>query len=463
MNKIIICGLFLTMVSNISCKEKEVKPFTGADNEVKIITLDPGHFHAALVQKSMYKQVDSVVHIYAPNGTDVDLHLKRIEGFNNRNENPTSWQTIVYKGDDYLDKMIAEKKGNLVVIAGNNRKKTNYIKTAVDAGLNVLSDKPMAIDQQSFLLLKDAFAAAENNNVLLYDIMTERYEITSKLQRELAQMPEIFGQLEQGTPENPAVVKESVHHFYKNVAGSILQRPAWYFDVNTQGEGIIDVTTHLIDLIQWVCFPDEVIDYTSDVDVYAAKRWTTDVTKPQFLAITRLSDVPDYLSSVMTADSVLQVFANGEMSYKLKGVHAKVSVIWNFAAPEGGGDTHFSVMRGSKSNIIIRQGQEQAYKSTLFIEASPTVELAEWRTGATVAFGELAKKFPGCDLETTQTGFKIVIPDSYRVGHEAHFGQVAEKYLRFLVEGKLPSWEVPNILSKYYTTTKALELAKENK
>ena len=32
--------------------------FTGAPGEVQLMTLDPGHFHAALVQKSSYPQVD---------------------------------------------------------------------------------------------------------------------------------------------------------------------------------------------------------------------------------------------------------------------------------------------------------------------------------------------------------------------------------------------------------------------
>ena len=30
----------------------------------------------------------------------------------------------------------------------------------------------------------------------------------------------------------------------------------------------------------------------------------------------------------------------------------------------------------------------------------------------------------------------------------------------YLKEGKLPDWEVPNMLAKYYTTTAALDLAK---
>ena len=131
-----------------------------------------------------------------------------------------------------MDKMLSEKKGNIVVLAGNNQKKTDYIKKSVDAGLNVLADKPMAIDENGFNLLKQAFESAKSNNVLLYDIMTERYEITNTLQRELAQVTEIFGTLEKGTPENPSVVKESVHHFFKYISGEPIVRPTWFFDVN---------------------------------------------------------------------------------------------------------------------------------------------------------------------------------------------------------------------------------------
>ena len=33
---------------------------------------------------------------------------------------PTSWQNKVYTGADFLEKMIAEKPGNVMVTAGNN-------------------------------------------------------------------------------------------------------------------------------------------------------------------------------------------------------------------------------------------------------------------------------------------------------------------------------------------------------
>src|SRR5690606_10206631 len=190
-----------------SCNEKPSEESGRAS--VRLITLDPGHFHAALVQKSMYPNVDSTVYVYAPEGPDVDLHMQRIEGFNTRAEEPTAWKEVVYKGPDFFEKMIQEKPGNVVVLSGNNRKKTEYIMKALEAGLNVLADKPMVIDHEDFQLLTEAFEVARQKNLLLYDIMTERSEITTILQREFSLLKEVFGELEKGTPEQPAVTKES--------------------------------------------------------------------------------------------------------------------------------------------------------------------------------------------------------------------------------------------------------------
>ena len=78
--------------------------------EVKLITLDPSHFHAALVQKSMYPGIDSVVYVYAPKGLGLDEQLNYIDQYNSRSESPTHWVEKVYNGDDYLQKMLEEKK-----------------------------------------------------------------------------------------------------------------------------------------------------------------------------------------------------------------------------------------------------------------------------------------------------------------------------------------------------------------
>ena len=41
------------------------------------MTLDPGHFHAALVQKDMYGEVDSRAYVFAPLGPDLIAHISR--------------------------------------------------------------------------------------------------------------------------------------------------------------------------------------------------------------------------------------------------------------------------------------------------------------------------------------------------------------------------------------------------
>ena len=75
------------------------------------------------------------------------------------------------------------------------------------------------------------------------------------------------------------------------------------------------------------------------------------------------------------------------------------------------------------------------------------------------AVATIAAKYPGVNAEKQGNEWKVIIPSSYDVGHEAHFGQVMERYLQYLKEGGLPEWEVPNMIAKYYTTTKALEIA----
>ncbi len=58
---------------------------------------------------------------------------------------------------------------------------------------------------------------------------------------------------------------------------------------------------------------------------------------------------------------------------------------------------------------------------------------------------------------------QVNVPDKYRVGHEAHFGQVTDAFLEYLDGKPMPAWEKPNMLAKYYMTTKALELCRAGK
>ena len=442
-------------------KEKPMSKLTGAKGEVKLMTLDPGHFHAALIQKSMYEQIDPNVYVYAPDGSDVTNHLALVDGFNKRAQNPTAWIENVYIKPDFLEKMLTDKPGNVVILAGNNAKKIEYIQKSIEAGINVLADKPMIINAEAFPILEQAFKTADEKGVLLYDIMTERSEITTILQRELTKIPDVFGGFIEGTVEEPAMTEESVHYFSKMVSGSAIKRPSWFFDTALQGEGIIDVTTHLVDLIQWGGFP-EIILNKSDVQLLSAKRWGTDLTLAQFEKVTSLTEFPESLMKDVE-NNKLKVYSNGEFIYKLKGKVAKVSVTWNFEATEGAGDSHNSIMRGKLCNVVIKQGIEEAYKPTVYIEANIMEGLTTFEGGLKKAVDQdIATKYPGLKLvKLNDKRWTVEIPDQYKVGHEAHFGEVTARFLSYLKGGKLPEWEVPNMITKYYTTTEAMKLAKQ--
>jgi predicted dehydrogenase len=429
------------------------------DEKIRLITLDPGHFHAALVQKSMYGGMDSIVQVYAPVGPDVQFHLDKISAYNNRAIQPTHWKENVYIGNDFLEKMLTEKKGNVAIMAGNNRNKTEYISKSIEAGFNVLGDKPMAIDLKNFQILKAAFIIATRKKRVLYDIMTERYEITNALQREFAMLPQVFGKLKKGTPAHPGVEMESVHYFYKYVSGSILTRPPWAFDVKQQGEGLQDVGVHLVDLAQWECFPDRVIDYKKDIQFNYAKHWTSVITLSNFKAVTKLNGFPDYLKTYLNGDTTLNIYCNGQMNYKLFGVNIKLTAKWAYKAISGG-DSQYSVLHGTKADLVILQGAEQNYIPTLYIK--PIGNNSVFEQQLTESLKSLQAKYPGIDLKKDSIGWEVIIPDKYKDGHEAHFARVTDNFLLYLRNGAMPKWEVPNMIAKYYTTTMALSLARKS-
>ena len=452
MNKVPLLTLLLAANLNFAMAQ------TNSENaRFKLITLDPGHFHAALVQKFMYADVDPIVNVYAPAGDDLQEHLKRIESFNTRSNQPTYWQEKVYTGPDFLGKMLAKKSGNVVVIAGNNLHKTDYILKSVQAGLNILADKPMAITPADFEKLQQAFAIAATNHVLIYDIMTERYEITTMLQRELSQQKELFGELEKGSPDNPAIVMKSVHYFSKTVAGIPLKRPQWFFDVRQEGKGIVDTSTHLVDLIQWEAFPEQALS-PADVKVLSARRWPTPISREQFKRVTGAENFPDFLKGDVK-DGVLQVGANGEFTYRLRDLYAKVSVSWDFETPLGG-DTHYSVMRGTKANLIIRQGAEQKFKPVLYVENTSGADNSTFEASLKNSIAVLQEKYPRVSFQREGKVWRVTVPEKYDVGHEAHFAQVTENFLGYLRNDKLPDWEKPDMITKYATIMQAYQLSR---
>ena len=120
----LISILFIVASCSFSKKQIVSKAEANDSCKIEVVVLDPGHFHASLLQKETLTDVSDTIRIYAPEGIAVNQYLESIDSYNQRAESPTTWKKQVYTGDDYLQKMIAEHKGHIAVLDGNNQKKT---------------------------------------------------------------------------------------------------------------------------------------------------------------------------------------------------------------------------------------------------------------------------------------------------------------------------------------------------
>lgn len=450
--KLLINSIFIFVLSSCIQTPKTDSKFSGKDGEVKIIQIEPIHSHAGIAQNVQLSQIDSNVYVYAPERTELDDYFQQINTYNTRKVNPTRWNEVVYIGKDFLDKMVQEKRGNVVVLAGNNRIKIDYIEQSINAGFNVCSDKPMVINRAGFERLKNAYAMAEQKGTLMFDMMTERYSLINKIQKTLMQDTLFFGKIQQGIPGHPAIMESSVHHFYRGGKGN---RPYWFFDVLQEGHGIVDVTTHLIDLTFWKPFPDEIINYNKDVKVLSAEHWPVKLSKNQFATATSLPDIPVSLKSYMK-DSVLEVFANGSIDYQVKGVNARVKVEWRSETPKDGNDLKNAYAEGTKATLIISQEYGQK-RPKLFVQKGEKVSKKDYQINLKQAIAHLKSNYPGITLIKESKYDEIIIPEDL----EQKFDPTFKVFLGYLVNRDMPQWEVPNTLAKYYITTTALEMAEK--
>jgi predicted dehydrogenase len=428
--------------------------------QAKLIVLDPGHFHAALVQKETYPWLSNQVSVYAPLGPDVLDYLNRVALFNTRKDHPTLWEIEVHTGPDFLERMLREHPGNAVIITGRNRPKIERIRASIDAGLHVLADKPWIIASAEMPKLAGVLDDAEKKGLVAYDIMTERFEITSILQRELVNDEGVFGHLLSGTEAEPAVYAKSIHHLMKLVAGVPIRRPVWFFDVDEYGEGLADVGTHVVDLVQWTAFPTDMLDYKTDVSILHTKHWPTAISKSNFERVTGEREFPGFLTRHVDKGE-LQYYCNNFVHYTVRGMHVKLDILWNWEAPEGSGDVYEAIFRGTKASVDSRQGKQQRYIPELYVVPNLGANKAEVFAALRRKVDSMQALYPGVAMNESATEAHIEIPGIYRVGHEAHFGQVTNRFFEYLKAPQtLAAWEKPNMLLKYFISTKAVELSR---
>jgi predicted dehydrogenase len=419
-----------------------------------LVVIDPGHFHATLVQQEMYSGLSPLVRVHARLGPDLIDYLGRIARYNRRPQGATDWRLDVHAGPDFLDCIRDESPGGIAIFSGRNRGKIERIVAALETGLHVLADKPVIIEAADLTRLDTALSLARERGLVLADMMTGRHNTLVRLLQALQSDPEVFGDPVPGTQDEPSVLLGGVHYLCKLVAGLPNPRPAWYFDVTEQGEGLADTGVHLVDRVHETLFPEQALDWQRDVETLAASRWPTLVNLAQFRELTGEKGWPDDLAPWIRRD-VLEYFCNGRVDYRARGNHVRLEVRWDWRA-EQGDDTHHALYRGTRCRLAVRQGPAERFRPELYVLPDSEIGAALQRRIAA-----LQSSYPGIAIEPLGSEWRIAIPDALRIGHDAAFAAFTRRFLAYVADpASFPARERSNLLAKYRVTTGAVALSR---
>jgi Putative oxidoreductase C terminal domain len=318
----------------------------------------------------------------------------------------------------------------------------------------VLADKPLIVDRQELAVLEAVLNAADERGLIVYDMSSGGRQATiATLTRLLREDPEVFGDPVLGTRTDPGVTAASVHHIMKQVAGVPNLRPPWFFDITQQGESLADVGTHLVDRVHSTLFPEQTIDYRTDIHLHEASRWPTTLSKAQFRQVTGEPGWPDYLGPWIGGDA-LDYFCNTSVQYEIRGVHVSLETRWNWEA-QAGDDTHTACYRGSRARLELRQGAEDGYRSELYV-----VPVADIAAALERRITALQTTHPKVGLAKLGREWRVTVPDELRIGHEAHFAQMTRRFIADVEHRRPPpAWEKPNTVAKYYVCTEGVALS----
>jgi hypothetical protein len=422
--------------------------------DTHLVVVDPGHFHATLVQAEMYPGLSPLVRVHAPLGPDLIDYLSRITRYNRRTQAATDWRLDVHAGADFLDRLRHEPPGGIAIFSGRNRGKIERIIAALEAGLHVFADKPAIIEPADLERLEAALAVAQQRRLVLADMMTGRHNTLLRLLQALRSDPEMFGAAVPGTKDEPGVLLSGVHYLRKLVAGLPNPRPAWYFDVTEQGEGLADTGVHLVDRVHETLFPEQPLDWRHDIDILEASRWPTLVSLAQFRELTGETGWPGELAPWIRRD-VLEYFCNGRVDYRVRDIHVRLDVRWDWQT-EQGDDTHQALYRGTGCRLAVRQGPAEGFRPELYVLPDRDIGTALQRRIAA-----LQPSFPGIAAEAHGAEWRIAIPDALRIGHDAAFAAFTRRFLAYVADpASLPAKERANLLAKYRVTTGAVALSR---
>src|SRR5438445_11978354 len=110
-----------------------------------LLFLAPGHFHAALTLRVPQARAADEVFVYAREGAELRDFLALVERFNRRSPNPTRWRPIVTPADDPLGRLLEERRGDVVILAGRNGGKARTIRRLHESAFHVLDGQPWLV------------------------------------------------------------------------------------------------------------------------------------------------------------------------------------------------------------------------------------------------------------------------------------------------------------------------------
>jgi predicted dehydrogenase len=403
-----------------------------------VVFLNPGHFHAALTLRTPHPRLSDEVVVYAPEGPELRDFLALVERFNRRSTQPTRWQAVVVTSGDPLSRLVADRRGDLVVLAGRNAGKARTMRRLHEAGFHVLADKPWLVCPDDL----DAVRASLPGWPLVMEIMTGRHDLASRLLKRLVDVPDVFGGFRD---DAPTIELDSVHQLAKLVDGAPLRRPWWFFDVRVQGGGAVDIPTHLVDQTQW--FLENPAAPDGMPELLSARAWATRVPRESFRWITGEPDFPSELTPFVDGEA-LSYAGNATLEYRIGDATARATARWELSRPPGGGDAHRLVAHGTRADIRLEQSVHTGYRRRLVIE--PTREVRRVRHALNALVDAWQSELPGVCLASRQPDrYELAIPDALDDGHESHFARVLDDFLRAIDDRRLPATLAAGTLAKY--------------
>jgi hypothetical protein len=417
--------------------------------------LAPEHFHAALTLRECHPLVRDEIFVYGTDDGEIREFLELVARFNARPERPTRWRPVVRVGGDPLARLLAERAGEVAIVAGRNDRKMGRVRQLHDAGLAVLADKPWLTGSDGLADLREVLAGPP----LAMEIMTGRHEVTTIAARFLVSMPAVFGAFVAAGDGEVGVTLEGVHFLEKRVNDAPLRRPSWYFDVRAQGDGLADIPTHLVDFAQQIVSAHAGKNAARPgppLQILSVRCWPTRVPRPLFARVTGEADFPPALRDLVDGDD-LSYLSNAELDFTVDDVRVHASTRWDLTAPAGGGDTHRARLRGTRADIHVEQSADTGWRRRLRVVPRPGTTSVEAALRHWVERAQLA--LPGVALDTAGSGWEVVIPPALRTGHESHFPLVLDEFIGHVERGVWPASRAASTRNKYELLAQARALA----